>query len=137
MIRRPPRSTRTDTLFPYPTLFRSSIRPSSRRRRARGAFAGVLTVRRADTQAPIAERRQAAGNHEQAAEPDPRHQRLVVDAHRPAPLAVAIADHNVEVGEEGGADRRLGGRHGTHVVEALLREPLRDLLAAPRTPHAR
>src|SRR3546814_5716384 len=29
MIRRPPRSTRTDTLFPYTTLFRSpsSIRP--------------------------------------------------------------------------------------------------------------
>src|SRR3546814_12114001 len=27
MIRRPPRSTRTDTLFPYTTLFRSSILP--------------------------------------------------------------------------------------------------------------
>src|SRR3546814_1590854 len=67
----------------------------------------------------------------------PRHQLLVVDAHRPAPLAVAIADHNVEVGEEGGADRRLGGRHGTHVVEALLREHLRDLLAAPRHREAR
>src|SRR3546814_4674091 len=26
MIRRPPRSTRTDTLFPYPTLFRSATR---------------------------------------------------------------------------------------------------------------
>src|SRR3546814_4705142 len=26
MIRRPPRSTRTDTLFPYTTLFRSDIR---------------------------------------------------------------------------------------------------------------
>src|SRR3546814_2141575 len=26
MIRRPPRSTRTDTLFPYPTLFRSPRR---------------------------------------------------------------------------------------------------------------
>src|SRR3546814_12766423 len=25
MIRRPPRSTRTDTLFPYPTLFRSDV----------------------------------------------------------------------------------------------------------------
>src|SRR3546814_15137867 len=25
MIRRPPRSTRTDTLFPYPTLFRSAM----------------------------------------------------------------------------------------------------------------
>src|SRR3546814_3003551 len=27
MIRRPPRSTRTDTLFPYTTLFRSLQRP--------------------------------------------------------------------------------------------------------------
>src|SRR3546814_9011162 len=27
MIRRPPRSTRTDTLFPYETLFRSPLRP--------------------------------------------------------------------------------------------------------------
>src|SRR3546814_15851399 len=27
MIRRPPRSTRTDTLFPYTTLFRSDHRP--------------------------------------------------------------------------------------------------------------
>src|SRR3546814_9506522 len=28
MIRRPPRSTRTDTLFPYTTLFRSSVNPA-------------------------------------------------------------------------------------------------------------
>src|SRR3546814_19437777 len=27
MIRRPPRSTRTDTLFPYTTLFRSTVTP--------------------------------------------------------------------------------------------------------------
>src|SRR3546814_6404506 len=27
MIRRPPRSTRTDTLFPYTTLFRSGYKP--------------------------------------------------------------------------------------------------------------
>src|SRR3546814_3733439 len=27
MLRRPPRSTRTDTLFPYPTLFRSPHHP--------------------------------------------------------------------------------------------------------------
>src|SRR3546814_8747296 len=27
MIRRPPRSTRTDTLFPYTTLFRSTVSP--------------------------------------------------------------------------------------------------------------
>src|SRR3546814_1618612 len=50
MIRRPPRSTRTDTLFPYTTLFRS-VRPSSGGVRAQwrqpgggagGALAGRL-----------------------------------------------------------------------------------------------
>src|SRR3546814_8172382 len=37
MIRRPPRSTRTDTLFPYTTLFRSPpvLRTPDARRRAR------------------------------------------------------------------------------------------------------
>src|SRR3546814_5738875 len=29
MIRRPPRSTRTDTLFPYTTLFRSGLPPAA------------------------------------------------------------------------------------------------------------
>src|SRR3546814_13874798 len=29
MLRRPPRSTRTDTLFPYPTLFRSLLASGS------------------------------------------------------------------------------------------------------------
>src|SRR3546814_12978330 len=32
MIRRPPRSTRTDTLFPYTTLFRSATRADPRAR---------------------------------------------------------------------------------------------------------
>src|SRR3546814_2931098 len=32
MIRRPPRSTRTDTLFPYTTLFRSALSAIARRR---------------------------------------------------------------------------------------------------------
>src|SRR3546814_12724633 len=31
MIRRPPRSTRTDTLFPYTTLFRSNLNPFKER----------------------------------------------------------------------------------------------------------
>src|SRR3546814_14215453 len=34
MIRRPPRSTRTDTLFPYTTLFRSAWRGDANRKRA-------------------------------------------------------------------------------------------------------
>src|SRR3546814_5758820 len=36
MIRRPPRSTRTDTLFPYTTLFRSSGRCGQDRDRKTG-----------------------------------------------------------------------------------------------------
>src|SRR3546814_16513077 len=35
MIRRPPRSTRTDTLFPYTTLFRSALDEHSRKFDAR------------------------------------------------------------------------------------------------------
>src|SRR3546814_6701120 len=46
MIRRPPRSTRTDTLFPYTTLFRSfpscSRRPACRGRVDRAFAAGIL-----------------------------------------------------------------------------------------------
>src|SRR3546814_2049450 len=38
MIRRPPRSTRTDTLFPYTTLFRSRLQPFP----LAGQRAGVL-----------------------------------------------------------------------------------------------
>src|SRR3546814_2317246 len=47
MIRRPPRSTRTDTLFPYTTLFRS------RRPRGRSGAAGISPERdRAEISGP-------------------------------------------------------------------------------------
>src|SRR3546814_3483161 len=46
MIRRPPRSTRTDTLFPYTTLFRSS---GSKRRASKWANAIRSRVLRDDT----------------------------------------------------------------------------------------
>src|SRR3546814_8093886 len=51
MIRRPPRSTRTDTLFPYPTLFRSALRerrsplPVSPRRCGIGGYCRGLRCR--------------------------------------------------------------------------------------------
>src|SRR3546814_14790320 len=44
MIRRPPRSTRTDTLFPYTTLFRSFPRIGSREGRLPGAPCRVRSV---------------------------------------------------------------------------------------------
>src|SRR3546814_6489862 len=46
MIRRPPRSTRTDTLFPYTTLFRSSQGRNDRVGRSLAGFR-QLAVRRA------------------------------------------------------------------------------------------
>src|SRR3546814_3052114 len=42
MIRRPPRSTRTDTLFPYTTLFRS---PSEREIKKVASAQGILSMR--------------------------------------------------------------------------------------------
>src|SRR3546814_5319815 len=51
MIRRPPRSTRTDTLFPYTTLFRSAARRARQgvvyRRRSKGVAEAGTSRRRA------------------------------------------------------------------------------------------
>src|SRR3546814_3060385 len=61
MIRRPPRSTRPDTLFPYTTLFRSGPRSlTCRNAPGRGTGtgrtrAGVPTAPRRSTEAPMSE----------------------------------------------------------------------------------
>src|SRR3546814_12636150 len=44
MIRRPPRSTRTDTLFPYTTLFRSFLQPGTQQVAAGYAIYGPQTL---------------------------------------------------------------------------------------------
>src|SRR3546814_3470776 len=44
MIRRQPRSTRTDTLFPYTTLFRSAVLLDRRLRRRDGAEAQFVAA---------------------------------------------------------------------------------------------
>src|SRR3546814_1794196 len=46
MIRRPPRSTRTDTLFPYTTLFRSQLErgPEIDRRQVAMAIGGKIEI---------------------------------------------------------------------------------------------
>src|SRR3546814_9851354 len=46
MIRRPPRSTRTDTLFPYTTLFRSRLRWGAQDQHRRTRRIGVGVGRR-------------------------------------------------------------------------------------------
>src|SRR3546814_7148850 len=71
MIRRPPRSTRTDTLFPYTTLFRSPPRPRDGRAalRARPETRGYP-----ETRAQLA-----------AAPPGPPGPRTALPAQRAAP----------------------------------------------------
>src|SRR3546814_1518109 len=60
MLRRPPRYTRTDTLFPYTTLFRS-LRARLRRAApaAAAATAGRRTPRPAHADRPVRHRRRA------------------------------------------------------------------------------
>src|SRR3546814_6002284 len=62
MIRRPPRSTRTDTLFPYTTLFRSPADGAAPARRSHDGRRGVLAVPVEGGRA--AERTAGAGLHE-------------------------------------------------------------------------
>src|SRR3546814_10849167 len=56
MIRRPPRPTRTDTLFPYTTLFRSSVAHRHLRLVQRSRIQGLLRLRAAGVVA-VAQRR--------------------------------------------------------------------------------
>src|SRR3546814_4016334 len=56
MIRRPPRSTRTDTLFPYTTLFRSPTPPCHAALRLRGCRAGSSHRCRSGSRGPAGRR---------------------------------------------------------------------------------
>src|SRR3546814_14928164 len=66
MIRRPPRSTRTDTLFPYTTLFRSGQRTLKHIARLKGARHTVSRIRkqpqlRSDSSRGVAIKRRLRG----------------------------------------------------------------------------
>src|SRR3546814_3018800 len=54
MIRRPPRSTRTDTLFPYTTLFRSFTEPGHLQMRIDHGQRCAQLVRRGIGECPLA-----------------------------------------------------------------------------------
>src|SRR3546814_18429278 len=74
MIRRPPRSTRTDTLFPYTTLFRSVGTYPRGRIRTVSVDAGGSDPRRqgGGRRRGAAARGAVAGHHLRRADPDPR-----------------------------------------------------------------
>src|SRR3546814_12277297 len=101
MIRRPPRSTRTDTLFPYTTLFRSAIGGSlGCRQKARRAGQAVRLHHAAQE---IAEGvRQRPGGVAEAAGGDPAVRPL------PAEGPVDLAPPRLAVALAISADRRVG-----------------------------
>src|SRR3546814_723644 len=95
MIRRPPRSTRTDTLFPYTTLFRSHHRqPELGTARPPRAGAALLAVAR--------HRARHGERHH-------RRQRL--------PLPCALRDAALRL-RQAAARRAAAGRHGDGLLQA-------------------
>src|SRR3546814_14739037 len=116
MIRRPPRSTRTDTLFPYTTLFRSLERAAAI------GVAGIVIDRKAEVASEVDEEQQhGQAEHEGACGGDeigplpivlrkigidpPRHAHQPGQVHRPE----GDVDRSEEsrVGKAGGRTCRL------------------------------
>src|SRR3546814_9137680 len=74
MIRRPPRSTRTDTLFPYTTLFRSASSKRAAKARERATREREARVEAAlrkldEVEAQRQRRRETTGKNEKKEEP--------------------------------------------------------------------
>src|SRR3546814_8362059 len=78
MIRRPPRSTRTDTLFPYTTLFRSRFRAARRP----GIAARPGWRRRRPDRLAREERRRATSPRARRCFPGPSVRRTTADSER-------------------------------------------------------
>src|SRR3546814_5615728 len=100
MIRRPPRSTRTYTLFPYTTLFRSQHR---RLVDARGFLAGQELLRSAPdlVEHGLLERRLAPAVADQDRRRRPRHRRQ----------RAAVVEQDVEVMRQRSAVVQIGRAH--------------------------
>src|SRR3546814_3177719 len=122
MIRRPPRSTRTDTLFPYTTLFRSIAEDAVDVVRVPGAW-----------EIPAVAARIAAGGGHAAIialgcviRGDTRHFEHVADRCADGLLRVAldyrvpVANGVLAVDEQEDAERRAGGSHGNKGEECAL-----------------
>src|SRR3546814_6689757 len=116
MIRRPPRSTRTDTLFPYTTLFRS---PASDRGRRGGADCGAV---RAALQRLDCEAFPRAGPDEPRADRE-----LWLDQERAAcprsgPAGAEALGAPQEAAEEAGAGPDAGSEgHNTELLTLMRR----------------
>src|SRR3546814_15112249 len=97
MIRRPPRSTRTDTLFPYTTLFRSIVDDRRRHHRQQRHHA-LLIALAGDQQRLLAwSRRHAAGQGQRLADA----QAAAIQQQQPCTVALAAPVVVAELGDGG------------------------------------
>src|SRR3546814_70452 len=141
MIRRPPRSTRTDTLFPYTTLFRSShprtAAGQSRRQQGRGAHR-----HRQGRRHPVRGRGAGRGH----AEEDPRRQgpHPQQGGHRPQAQAggnedgreIRAGEKSRETGGEEGNAEKANGHDREEDLETGGEEVLTNHAGAPAARHA-
>src|SRR3546814_4894709 len=109
MIRRPPRSTRTDTLFPYTTLFRSSNRLSAQRPTRDGGVAGTFLAQ------PAFEQRQVGEDERRACEPG------------------TIGEEALDLVRAAAGARQAGKRDVGQIGAAFGREPQPDERAIDRS----
>src|SRR3546814_6278624 len=111
MIRRPPRATRTDTLFPYTTLFRSRSESSSRRvHQARKPGRRVRADEQLFEHADAAMDRAAIGQLR-------GHPRLDVHGERMAPAALGLRQAVVGDSEAGTMVEAVAPRSEEHTSE--------------------
>src|SRR3546814_9224359 len=110
MIRRPPRSTRTYTLFPYTTLFRSPRHHAGKGLSAGeppepgGAQVGPRRHRRADRDAALEEGRAPGGRRDRGYDDE----RVVLLPRQPA---VRSVQGNRAAAPAGGPRREIGRAH--------------------------
>src|SRR3546814_20054363 len=127
MIRRPPRSTRTDTLFPYTTLFRSDIGAAAVNQRRDFCAAGQVSKMLGRFAAVC-----NGGDPKQLSDQRPRCHRLArhLASHR------AVEQAHPAVGKQNAADRSDAPRVGHECVSTRTSpwSPYHEQLTHSTTP---
>src|SRR3546814_14599653 len=127
MIRRPPRSTRTDTLFPYTTLFRSMHRRRPARRRPSGGRGRPTTPPKTQSAASPETRRFDAGPRKKR--PDTRHTRTARRVANP-PTGTDMATQEITVHDTGGYTQPPA----IELIGVVSRPVSQDTVEAPQDP---
>src|SRR3546814_7102809 len=120
MIRRPPRSTRTYTLVPYPTLFRSLLLVVIRRRRA-GKIVAALTEGIGSEKIEVADPARSGNPDRSVAEGECVIVVFRSQVHAQRGVAIGICRADSSVGEAGNIAVILRSEEHTSELQSLMR----------------